>query len=163
VRRFTFRLERVLRLKQQREKLAALAQAQAASAVERARITVAALQAELKQNALAIGAKVGQVTPSGVWLAKYEHSARLAAVLETAEQQLQHAAVCLREASVARSRFATEVEVLIAQKQRQRREHRHETMAKQQIDLNEIAMRRWQAAQHSERRAEPPRTHEGAS
>jgi flagellar FliJ protein len=146
VRRFQFTLERVLKLKEQRERVAELRQKQAHAALEMARRVVASIWSQLEQNARALEIKVGNAVPPGTWIAHYQHAAQLGQSLELADANLQRAAQELRDASAQRVQITKEVEALRHLRHQQWQNHWDETMRQEQIRLDELGMRRWKAA-----------------
>jgi len=145
VKRFQFRLERVLKLKEQRERLAELRQQQARLAVEKARARVAALQEELTGAATVMRGKMGRATTTGEWLAGADHSARLGKALEAAEADVLKTEQDLRVAAAERTRIATEVEALLHLRKEAWQAHSEETRQAEQERLDELGMRRWKA------------------
>lgn len=147
MKRFQFRLERVLRLKEQRERLAELRQQQARLAVEAARARVSLLQEELTRAARSLQDKVGRAAASGEWVAGAEHTARLGKALGAAEADVRRADEDLRAAAVERTRVATEVEALLHLRQEAWQVHHEEAQRDEQERLDELGMRRWQREQ----------------
>ena len=147
MRRFQFTLERVLKLKEQRERMAELRQKQARAALEMARRVVASIWTQLEQNAEALEVKVGTSIATGPWLAHYQHAAQLGQALEAADANLRRATQELRQASAQRVQITQEVEALRHLRHQQWQDHWQETMRQEQIRLDELGMRRWQAVQ----------------
>jgi flagellar export protein FliJ len=155
MRRFQFRLERVLKLKEQAERAAELRLKQARVTLEQARAEVVALWGRLTQNAVALAGRVGTPVPTGSWVAYYEHSAQLAQALNVAEANAQRALQALQEAAAQRAKIATEVETLKYLRHQQWQEHWAEVARLEQIRLDDLGMRRWRAAQAAEPPPEP--------
>ena len=147
MKRFHFRLERVLKLKQQRERLAELRQQQARQVVEAAKAEVARLTEQLRQTAGALGGKLGGAVPASAWVAHYEHSAQLGQALQSAEARVERALRGLHEASAQRTQIAREVESLLYLRRQQWDEHWKDVARAEQVQLDEQGMRRWMAAQ----------------
>lgn len=147
MKRFQFRLERVLKLKKQRERLAELWQHQAHLAVEAARARVANLQEELARAARALQGHVGQPTTAGAWLIGTDHALRVGKALGAAETEVRHAEQELREAAAARTRLTTEVEALLHLRQTAWEVHAEERQRAVQRQLDELSMRGWLANQ----------------
>jgi flagellar FliJ protein len=148
VKRFQFSLERVLKLKEQRERMAELRLKQAQMVLEQARSVVAAIREQLRQVAATLENKVGApISPAG-WIMYYEHSQQLGRTLEQAEAKVVQARKHLQEAAAERTQIATEVEALHHLRDQQWQEHWEEMMRLEQIRLDELGMRRWQAAQN---------------
>jgi flagellar FliJ protein len=146
MKRFHFSLERVLKLKEQRQKLAEQHQRQALMAVEVARTEVASLQNQLVRKAEEIQGKLSTPLPSGEWIARYQHTAFIERAIERAELQVQQAVKNLVEANTRRRQITTEVEALLHLRQQQWVDHAEETMHQDQIQLDDVGMRRWQLA-----------------
>ncbi len=146
MRRFEFRLERVLRLKRQRTRLAELRQQMARLAVEVAEARVAALREALERDALGLAGKIGRSLPVTEWLRARQHSTRLGRALQAAEEDLRCAGEELEQAAAARARAAAETEALLYLRQRALDAHRDAAERANQAALDELSLRRWQAA-----------------
>jgi flagellar export protein FliJ len=146
VKRFQFSLERVLKLKEQRERLAELRLKQAHAALEQARAVVVALRTELARTAAALEGKLGQTIAPGAWMVHYQHSTYLGQAIDLAEGNVARAAQAVREAAAERTRIATEVEAMLHLRHGQWQEHWDETMRQEQIRLDDLGMRRWATA-----------------
>jgi flagellar export protein FliJ len=144
VRRFQFGLERVLKVKHQREKIAEARLAQARVALEAAQDRVAELGREIVLAGEALNRLVGRVLTAEVWAQTFDHSARLGAALETAEGLAARAQRVFDEAAEARKAIATEVEALKTLKQQKWEVYKDEVQRAEQIRLDEISMRGWQ-------------------
>ena len=147
MKRFQFRLQRVLKLKQQRERQAELVQQKARLALEQARGEVRVLAERLAESAAAIEKDIGQTIPPDSWMARYHHAAQIGRALEAAEARARHAEERLQEAQRKRARIATEVEALRTLERQEWDKHIDESKRSQQENLDEIGLRRWQAAQ----------------
>ncbi len=143
--RFEFRLERVLKVKKQREWLAELAQKQARAALDAARADVAALNERIAHNAAAFASRLGSSEDAAAWLSRWQQSARLADLMDGLEAKANGAAVQYEEASAKRTAIATEVEALLFLRRQQWQEHRLLVQRAQQDQLDEVGMRRWRA------------------
>jgi flagellar biosynthesis chaperone FliJ len=141
--RFHFRLEQLLKLKQQRAWLAEMAQQKARLAVEAARARVGELKQQLE--AVARQLQSGQV-PAQRWPAAYAHSTRLGRDLTTAEAEVVRTERQLQEATVHRVRQTQEVETLLHLRAHAWQEHREEGQAVEQRRVDEQTMQRWQAS-----------------
>lgn len=157
MKRFLFRLERVLKLKQQRERLAELRQQQARQLVEAARAEVSRLTEQLRQTAGALHGKAAGPVAADTWIAHYVHSARLGQALESAEVHVQRALQRLQEAAAQRTKIAQEVEALQHLRDQQWEEHRQDMLRSEQIRLDELGMRRWTGGQVATGRGDLPR------
>ncbi|HZT82338.1 MAG TPA: flagellar export protein FliJ [Gemmataceae bacterium] len=145
MKRFQFRLERLLRLKEQRKRQAELAQAQARQALDRARAEVASLLGQLAAAAEECARRVGRPLPAGEWLLRQDHVGRLRAALDAAEEGVRQAERNLAEADARRARAALEVEALTRLRQRQWEAWRRDADRAEQGQADELGMRRWQA------------------
>jgi flagellar export protein FliJ len=146
VKRFEFRLERVLRLKRQRTRLAEIRQKRARMAVDAAEARVAAIRLELARNAAGLGEKVGVALPAGTWQGVQAHAARLGRDLEAAEVDLRRATGELDQAAAARARAAAEEEALLFLRRRAEETHREAVARAEQVRLDELSLLRWRAA-----------------
>ncbi len=140
--RFQFRLERVLKLKQQREWLGELRRQKARLELEAIRARVRALNEELA--AIARDLQSGKV-PAERWLAAYAHSGRLGRTLLVAEAAAAQAERRLREATAELIRLTQEVETLKHLRERALQTHKEEAAAGEQRRLDELGMRTWKA------------------
>ena len=147
MKRFEFRLERVLKVKQQRQRLAELRQQQARARLNAAQAVVAALQGEIRETAAAVERSVG-ANGRQLWMALYERSRILGQALEAAEVKVQQAQEELSKADAWRRQIATEVEALLNLRQQQWQGYCQEVARAQQEQLDELGLRRWLAAQH---------------
>lgn len=143
--RFEFRLERVLKVKQQRERLAEMRQKQARVALDAARADVAALNDQIARNAASYEARLGRPEESGALLALWQQSARFADQMSLLEARVRQAAGHYEEASAARAQIATEVEALLGLRRQKWEEHRLLAQRAQQEQLDDVGMRRWRA------------------
>jgi len=156
VKRFEFRLDKVLKLKEQRQRLAELRQQQAQLVVEGIRLEIANVQRELAAAAAALETHIGHAIAAGPWTALYEHSAQLGNLLRATEQRLGRALQELQTASALRTKITTEVEALLALRQQQWQTHWQGAMAAEQDLLEDQAMRRWHAARAADSRQRQP-------
>jgi flagellar export protein FliJ len=140
--RFEFRLERLLKLKQQREWMGELRQQKARLALEAVRARIEALQGELA--AIARDLQGGRVAADR-WPAAYAHTGRLGQTLLAAEVEAIQAERQLQEATADLIRLAQEVETLKHLRERAWVTHKDEAAASEQRRLDELGMRRWQA------------------
>jgi flagellar export protein FliJ len=145
VKRFTFRLDKVLKVKEQRQRVAELRQQQARLTVEGVRAEIAGHWQELQGTASALEAQLGRPVPSGAWGGYYEHSTKVGENLRTAEARLKRASAELEIASAARTKITSEVEALLTLRAHQWQVHREEAALVQQNQLDELALNRWQA------------------
>jgi flagellar FliJ protein len=154
VKRFEFSLERLLKVKRQRERLAEMEQARARMDVDEARARVEALRQRLARVGEEMGAFVGQVVAPHHWAAQYELSEQIGRSLHAGEQDVEKAEQRLWEASQERAQIATEVEALATLRKKQWDQYRQEFQQAEQERLDEVGLRRWMAAQKDEPDAE---------
>ncbi len=145
MKRFIFRLDRVLKIKEQRQRVAELRQQQARLAVENIRAEMAALANALRTTAAALETQVGRTVPVGAWASHYVHSTQIGERLRAAEARLQRAVAELEAAAALRTKITTEVEALLTLRDRQWQDHCDEDRALRQNQLDELALSRWQA------------------
>jgi flagellar FliJ protein len=143
VKRFDFALERVLRLKRQRERLAEMALARARADLDAARGRVADFAGQLDRLARAVGESVGRAVPPERWVADAGLSARLGQALREAERQAEQAQRRLDEAARERVRRAVEAEALQTLRQEQWEQYRRELNRHEQERLDELSLGRW--------------------
>lgn len=146
VKRFEFRLERVLRLRHQRARLAEMRQLQARRAVEVAEGRAAGIRAELAKDALGLGEKVGRALPPGAWQSVQARAARLGRELEAAEADVRRAAEELERAAAARVRAVAEEEALLYLRRRAEEAYHEATARAEQVRLDELGLQRWRSA-----------------
>lgn len=156
MKRFHFRLERLLKLKRQRERQAELRQRQARGLLDAARTEMKVLEESLSENAEAIESRLGQPVLPDFWMAHYQHMARLEQALNSAEAKTHKADANLEEANRVRAKIATEAESLEHMRTRQWREHRETAARTEQQRLDEWGLRSWSLA-----RSEPDSTSDG--
>jgi flagellar protein FliJ len=149
VKRFEFRLERVLRLKRQRARSAELRQKRARMVVEAAESRVAAIRQELARAALGLVEKVGKALPAGAWQGVQAHAARLGRDLTAAEADLLRAAGEFEQAAAARARAVAEEEALLYLRRHAEEVHREAAQRAEQVRLDEVALLRWRAAREA--------------
>jgi flagellar protein FliJ len=152
VKRFEFRLEKVLKLKRQRQRLAELRQQQAQLVVDGIRQEIVKLQADLKTTAASLEGHIGRPMTAGEWVSLYEHTGRLGKILKAKEERLEQAERDLRAALAQRTKITTEVEALLALHDQQWQAHWQDTLSAEQAHLEDQAMRRWHAARAADSR-----------
>jgi len=151
VQRFEFRLERVLKLKKQREWLAELRQKQARAALDAARAEVTAIQEQIARSAAVLAAALSDAAKDVSWLARQQQSLRLGPLLELAEARACQADLQYQQASAARTQIAQEVEALQHLRHEEWQAHRQAVMRAHQEQLDEVGMRLWRAGQDGSR------------
>jgi flagellar export protein FliJ len=147
VKRFRFGLERVLRLKKQKERLAEMRQQQARTALDAALAVVADLQTQVAETAADVAAHAGMAEPVGAWRTRNARVSYLAVQIQAAEAKVAEATRKLQEASAARVQITTEVEALLFLGRQQWQTHRELVAAKEQERLDDVGLRRWARAQ----------------
>lgn len=149
--RFEFRLERVLKLKKQRQWLAELRQKQAAAVLEVARAEVAALHEQVARTAATLAAALPGAAEDAAWLTRQQQALRLAPLIEAAERKEREAKLEYDKVSAERTRITTEVEALLHLRGEEWRAHRLGVQRAQQEQLDEVGMRLWRAGQDGSR------------
>ncbi len=143
MRRFEFRLERVLKLKKQREWLAELRQKQARVALDAARAEVAFLNEQVARSAAVLAAGLATAAGDASWLARQQQALALGPLLELAEAKARQADGKYQETSAARTQIAAEVEALLHLRGQEWQAHRLAVLRAEQEQLDEVGMRRW--------------------
>jgi len=146
VKRFHFRLERVLSLKEQRERLAEMRQQQARARWEETRTECVRIEEELSRTAARATERLRAAAALGTWGAYYERTASLSKLLTAAQQQLAEAEKLLQEANQLRIQAAQEVEALRHLRAKEWHNYRKEAARQQQNKLDELGLQRWLAA-----------------
>jgi flagellar export protein FliJ len=147
VRRFQFRLERVLSLKEQRERLAEMRQQQAAARLEEARSECVRIEEQLAATTTRAAEKLREAAVLGTWQAHYEQAVALGEMLAAAQGRASEAETLLQEANRLRIQAALEVETLRGLRAREWENYRKDAARQQQNNLDELGMQRWMAAQ----------------
>ncbi len=145
MKRFEFRMEQVLKVKQQQERLAELRQQQARFRLEATQAEAAALRDQIHMLAIALEKGMQGTAGQQLWRDHYERSKLLGQALTAAEAQVLRAERELNEADLRRPQISTEVEALLHVRQEQWQVHRQEMARAQQEQLDEIGLRRWLA------------------
>ena len=120
---FEFRLDQVLRLKQQRHKLAELRRREAQAARDAALAEVAKVQQRLALADKEWAACFGQAASVTAWVSRSRYRTVLEQNLQAVEAVVRAAEQALQVAAAARAAAAKEEETLIALRNQQRREH----------------------------------------
>lgn len=142
MKRFHFRLERLLRLKQQKERLAELRQLNARGVCEAAGREVDSLLDRLVQSAAALESRIGRPIATDCWIAQYEHMAQLRLAIDVAETNAKRAETALDEANRLRQAAAADVEALRFLRKQQWQQHRAESARAEQQRLDELWLSR---------------------
>lgn len=147
VKRFHFRLERLLKVKQQQERLAEQRQELARAAFEVARAEVVRAEERVADAGGGGLAALQQSAAIGAWQARYEQVAALGRALEAARRRAQFMEQQFEETRQARAKIATEVEALLLLRRQQWECHQEEGERRAQDLLDDVGLRRWLAAQ----------------
>lgn len=147
MKRFEFRLDRLLRLKQQTERLAELRQLDARGVWEAAQREVDSLVGRLARSAAEIESRLGQPIEADCWIAQYEHMAQIRLAIDAAETNQQRAKTALDEANRLRRIAAAEVEAIRFLRTQQWQQHRAESARAEQQRLDEMWLSRRVLAQ----------------
>ena len=142
MKKFQFSLERLLRFHQQRQKeaehklrQAALERAGAAAEVDRIeRLIVEACQ---------LNESVGRLIEPATRINSARHLEALSQTLTGAQEKLEGADQRFREVREECTKATQSVEAFLHLRDQQRTEHRDEANRQQQIELDEVVMRRW--------------------
>ncbi len=143
MKRFEFRLQRLLHLKEQEKKLSELAVLKARAALDFVLAEKAQLLESLQQTAVALQGKVGQAVAIADWMVRQMHTGQITAALELTEQRIQSARQQLLSAVQAQMALARDVESLSHLRSQEWTEYRRKLAAVQQDQLDEVGLRRW--------------------
>lgn len=146
MKRFQFRLERVLLLKEQRERLAEMRQQQALAHWEKGRMECSRIEEQLAQTTGEAATRLRQAAALGTWQAHYERAASLNEQLAEAQRRLAEAETLLQEANRLRIQAALEVETLRDLRAKEWQSYRKQAAQQQQSRLDELGLQRWLAA-----------------
>ena len=141
MKKFEFRLERVLRYHQQRLKQAELQVAQAARERESAKTAVDHFLMLIDQ-ACQTSFTTGLLNPA-VRTNLTEHVERLGVLLAAARERLKVSEQRFRETERVRAEINQETEGFVQLRDLRRQEHREEVDRRFQIELDEVVMRKW--------------------
>ena len=150
MKRFQFRLERILSLKEQRERQAELQQQKARAIWEQIRVECLNLEEQLAQTATSTSQRLREAAALGTWRAYFERAAHFGELLRAAQRRLAEAEKLLQEANRLRIQAAQEVETLRALRTNEWHNYRREAARRQQDRLDELGLQRWLAAQKRE-------------
>src|SRR4029077_12758307 len=123
VKRFEFKLERVLRYKEQRERLAEIRQKQAAAALKMIQDEIAGLEGRLKTTAAIMEKQLGDMGVTA-WLACHAQAVRIGKRIEAAESRAHQARLDLLEANARRKQATIEVEGILTLRHKEWQAHR---------------------------------------
>lgn len=142
MKKFQFRLERVLRYHKQRLKEAEMRMALALRERDAAVQVVRTYEQQIEQ-AGHTNEKVGGLINPAIRTNLTAHLEYLAANLATNKERLKLAEQRFRETDRVRTGINCEVERLSQFRDQQKHGHHEEVMRLQQIDLDEVVMRQW--------------------
>lgn len=146
MKRFEFPLDRLLKVKRQLEKLAEARLGRARDGVERAKAAVQALHEQLAGVSAYMTGSLGRGFDPTRWAAASDLSEQIGRQIVEAEAAVAAAEAELQQATAARTEAATEVEALVTLRRQQWERWRYETAQSAQEQLDEVGLRRWQAA-----------------
>lgn len=147
MKRFQFRLERLLRLRQQKDRQAEARQQTARQAWESAQAQADALLARLVESASAVEARIGHAIETDRWVARFQHMTQVRAALDTAQQNARRAMTTLEAANDLRKVTAAEVDSLQQLREQQWHQHRRETTQAEQRLLDDLYLHREHSSQ----------------
>ena len=143
MKRFHFRLERVLSLKEQHERVAEIRQQQARARWEEARMECVRIEEQLARTTADAAEKLRTAATLGTWQAHYQQAAHLGERLAAAQRRLAEFEKLLQEANSLRIQAAQEVETLRHLRAREWQAYRKEAARQQQNKLDELDLQRW--------------------
>ena len=146
MKRFEFSLERLLKVKRQLKKQAELEKQTAQEHLTTAEATLASLRAELARISAQVAAAVGSAFNPAHWARASGKTEWLSGLIKLAEQKLRDAKQQLDAAEQKLKQLAIEVEALVTLRQQQLDQWRYESQKATQEQLDELGLRRWQAA-----------------
>lgn len=152
MKRFQFRLERVLALKEQRERLAEIRQQQARARWEEARAECDRIEEQLARMAAKTAEKLREAATLGTWQAHYVQATHLDILLTAAQRRLDEAEKLLQEMNRLRIQAAQEVETLRLLRAKEWQEYRKDAARQQQNKLDELGLQRWLAGRANQQR-----------
>ena len=145
MKRFRFRLESLLSLRRQKDRLAEARQLCARQAWEAARSEADTLLAQLVESAAVIEGRLGRTIGTDRWVAQYQHITVLRQAVDRAEARARLAQTDFEEANRRRRITATELEALQLLREEQWQEHRHEAVQSEQKRLDDAYLHRREA------------------
>ena len=150
MKRFEFRLERILQMKKKLERLAELDQQRARAEFEAATARIVLAEERVSEAGSGGLEALRKSAALGSWQTRYELVASLEQEVTTAREHANHSQQLLLVAQLARTRIATEVEVLDRLRQDQFRTHREEVSRREYEQLDDVGLRRWLAVVNTE-------------
>jgi flagellar export protein FliJ len=144
MKKFQFSLERVLRYHEQRLKQAELRVAVAAAERDAAQTAVFDCEQRIVQ-ACQTSETVGAIINPAIRTNVTALIEQLSKILKTAQERLKAADQRFRETDRVRAQIDRDLEGFKQLRDLRRQEHRDEVNRRQQIELDEVVMRRWSA------------------
>jgi len=142
LKKFQFRLQRLLWYHQQRKKQAEVHLQQAAWQREAAQAEMIDVLVQI-EKACQLRETVGQEVNVAARQNATSHLQSLGRILTASEEKLKLADQSLREAQGVCAEITREVEALVHLRTQQQLEHQDEVARQQQIVLDEVVMRQW--------------------
>ena len=150
MKRFEFRLERLLQIKKQLERMAEHRQQQAQVEFEAATGRVVLAERRVSEAGSGGLEALHRAAEIGLWQTRYEFVAVLEQAVTAAQKNAKEFLQRLLAAKLARTQVAKEVEVLIRLRHERLSIHREEVKCEEYARLDEIGMRRWLANSNTE-------------
>ena len=147
--RFRFSLERVLRLKKQRKRLAEARQAETLARLREIEAEEEVLKRELQKTALGMQEKLAQGLNLTNWLNAFRQAASIGKSMANAQARRLVAVGRVAEAAAALRQVAQETEALIQLRERHWQAYREAVNKTEQIQLDDLGLRRWRGAEDS--------------
>lgn len=144
MKKFQFSLERVLRYHEQRLKQAELRVAVAAAERNAAQTAVFDCEQRIEQ-ACQTSETVGAIINPAIRTNVAALVEQLSKILKTAQERLKAAEQRFRETDQVRIQIDRDLEGFKQLRDLRRQEHRDEVNRQQQVELDEVVMRRWSA------------------
>lgn len=148
--RFRFSLEPALRYKERRERLAEIAQLHALGRKQACAAEVNRLRQSLEMAAQFLHGRMATGFDVTTWLATMRQTEQLGKSLQAARDREREADRQFQEAVKVYQQAAREAEALRTLKQQQHHDYLEATARAEQIDLEQIALRRWPGPERAE-------------
>ena len=139
--RFVFSLERVLKHRERRERLAEMRLLRAVAALQAREAAAVLARSRLQQAGVGLAGR--QALDVTAWLTTFRHLDRLARELAAAEAQVREAARFVEEAAAQHRRLAREAEALRQLRRQHFERHRKAAAKTEERFLDEQGLRRW--------------------
>ncbi len=140
--RFHFQLEKLLRYHQQRQKQAELMMARVGREQEAARAVVQDLERRI-DTACGLSERVGRAFVPALREQSVQYVQYMGPVLRQAQENLKSVGCRFREAQCQHTAVTQQVEALLHLRSQRWQEHQDETARQQQIELDDVVMKRW--------------------